>query len=87
MLNFFLLAYFTPCNVGLYSSARSKNELGKKKSTLQGASHQKRIYRGKNKTHLGKDSFTLYFFISLRKSLKHSSGSEKCYIAFEQYGH
>jgi hypothetical protein len=36
---------FTPLQEG-------KNELKKKKSILQGASHKKKIIREKNKTHL-----------------------------------
>jgi hypothetical protein len=65
MLNFFSPNSFyppaPPCNVGLYSPSGGKNELGEKNSTLQGASHQKKIYRGEKqnsptlqgvKTHL-----------------------------------
>jgi hypothetical protein len=66
MLKFFLLVHFTPCNVGLYSSAGGKNELGEKNSTLQGASHQKKFTGRKNKIRLhcrGKDPFTLIIII------------------------
>jgi hypothetical protein len=34
MLNFFLLVHFTPCNVGIYSPAGGKNELGEKKFNI-----------------------------------------------------
>lgn len=34
-----------------------------------------------------RDHHQIFLFFNLRKMLKHSSESEKSYIAFEQYGH
>jgi hypothetical protein len=48
MLIFFLV-YFSPCNAGLYSPVRVKNELEKKINIARGKSHKKNIYGAKPK--------------------------------------
>jgi hypothetical protein len=60
---FFLLVHFTPCNVGLYSLTRGKNELGEKKIQHCKERVTKKNFTGE-KIKLayitgGKDPFTL----------------------------